>query len=553
MDQSHENNSPQNLLDVVEHGGDIDWENTEFSIPADALMEGWENVDLSTLGQAGAEPAGAAQDQPGNSTPELVRQLAEGIEDGSANATMQQVDLSDAPLEASVLEGTEQGSGNLSDLFAGGSPGSSRVDEAIRALNEGSAHLGEDQATPEGSEEVPPAEPQPGEQPTADNQHPVGTEVRSGPLSPLPQPPIAWVRAPPSAAPGQHSAAPDRAPVVDLTAEAGTHSEHPAGVPQPGMAPMYAAGPFFPQQVPSQGFPPIDPRLAQQQAHVGDDAALPRPNLDPRHAPQMHPAAAALPPSFQQQPMPQPYLYQTHMELPFQPDPWGGIFRYNRCGELLPGLCLTAPEVNCFLRGHPARDRLRLILQSTPFATQDRYPDVLSSRCRFLGCPVRGNIIRPGQFRVALDEQPSRSRTRSSFVYAGFVHLWCLERFCDFPQICHDYNVCVENRPVLAGGVPNILRIDPRPCADVASRFIETCQGRGDLRVGGRHYPHFDLGPRWVFEGTLAWRLGKTFVHEVDRWYADRLMPFFGDLERLPKEPKTGLFGAHDRSKEEER
>ena len=264
--------------------------------------------------------------------------------------------------------------------------------------------------------------------------------------------------------------------------------------------------------------------------------------------PMAQPANAPLPPTMQADgpaAQPQPWFPKRtprHMDL----RPWGSIFTY-RGMELKPGLCFTAPELEIYLEHHPQSERLRLLIQNAPFALADRYPDPLSSRCRFVGCPTRGNYIRPGQFRVALDEQPflPQSTHYNPHIYAGFVHLWCLERFLDFPKLCKNILVQVDGRPETAPGVPNLMRAGSRNCAELARKFVHLCRTGPVPRLEQFDYPKHSLGDNWYYEATLCYRLGRTFCRDIHPWYADRLMPYFGDLRLLPVERVKGLHGAH--------
>jgi len=57
-------------------------------------------------------------------------------------------------------------------------------------------------------------------------------------------------------------------------------------------------------------------------------------------------------------------------------------------------------------------------------------------------------LIAIGDYRVAFDEHFGRPDLRLDPFQntAGYVHLFCLEKFFDFPQLCKDYNVRADTR-----------------------------------------------------------------------------------------------------------
>ncbi|KAI9675531.1 MAG: hypothetical protein M1829_003335 [Trizodia sp. TS-e1964] len=140
-------------------------------------------------------------------------------------------------------------------------------------------------------------------------------------------------------------------------------------------------------------------------------------------------------------------------QLPNTP-PTRGIFLYTRKGELDVSLRLTENELLEYLYQHPSQlqsaqntsPRLKLWLQRHPADSARRDPTEKSSCCRFESCPAKDNKIRVGQYRVAFDENAGRITKYDPFINAGYVHLFCLERFLDFPQIVRDFNISTDNR-----------------------------------------------------------------------------------------------------------
>jgi len=157
-----------------------------------------------------------------------------------------------------------------------------------------------------------------------------------------------------------------------------------------------------------------------------------------------------------------------YVSLP-QPAPWmdkdsGLVFHYNVFGELFapcagqkelervleeendgrkPKVTFTAEELTSYLLSRQNPCPPALFLQRTPADSARRYPTTTSSACRFASCPAHGKI-NVGSYRVAIDERPNQS---DPFVVAGYMHLYCLERFVDLPELVkRGVNVVVDER-----------------------------------------------------------------------------------------------------------
>jgi len=128
--------------------------------------------------------------------------------------------------------------------------------------------------------------------------------------------------------------------------------------------------------------------------------------------------------------------------IPPQPAPWtdaatGQTFTYNRWGEL-KSTTLTAGQLTTYLLSASHPQRPTLYLQRTPADSARRYPTTASSTCRLASCPGHlhsGRKIAVGAYRVAIDERWGRVANSDPMVVAGYVHLYCLERFLDLPAL----------------------------------------------------------------------------------------------------------------------
>lgn len=148
--------------------------------------------------------------------------------------------------------------------------------------------------------------------------------------------------------------------------------------------------------------------------------------------------------------------YPGNLGIPITWECHHPTFLYNKNGEL-SDLTYPTEKIVDYLHSHPlnrnedgtprGRDsRLILWIQTTPSNSKKRYPAKNSSKCRFAECPDKRNSIRKGFFRVALDEETGSGLKVDPYECAGFVHLYCLEKYCDFQNICQNLNVLSDNR-----------------------------------------------------------------------------------------------------------
>jgi hypothetical protein len=133
-------------------------------------------------------------------------------------------------------------------------------------------------------------------------------------------------------------------------------------------------------------------------------------------------------------------------------DSRGKEFRYNQWHELTKD-CMPALVLKDFIYSHPKTQtcKLTLYIQRSPADSKRRYPTSTLDKCRFKECPMRvygnkGSFLH-GHYRVALDElsyKYGKGEHCDPFQVAGYVHLYCLERFLDLPSICRIPHVGVE-------------------------------------------------------------------------------------------------------------
>jgi hypothetical protein len=190
--------------------------------------------------------------------------------------------------------------------------------------------------------------------------------------------------------------------------------------------------------------------------------------------------------------------------LPETPPSWSSPnseFQYNKFGELNTRLRLTSEQMLELLYLHPLHSldgyynsrnsALTLWLQTVPADSDRRYPSMGSDKCRFVDCPDKHNTIRKGFFRVAIDEQSYSGIRLDPFHSAGFVHLYCLEKFVNFPLLCKELNVRPDNR----------LLPEPRNKMALARDYCEL------YRVAEDFIKNSQEQTTWDYTKTLSYKL----------------------------------------------
>ncbi|KAF2456792.1 hypothetical protein BDY21DRAFT_372252 [Lineolata rhizophorae] len=195
-------------------------------------------------------------------------------------------------------------------------------------------------------------------------------------------------------------------------------------------------------------------------------------------------------------------------------------FRYNKFGELDKPM-YSARQIHEFLFEHPRTEkfRLRLWIQRAPADSARRYHTPQSSRCRFKCCPAhkytKGTILH-GHLRVAFDERwHTYQKNADPFHCAGYVHLYCLERFLDFPAVCRHVDIKVDTRSF--NTEPNhrfAAAFDNGPDLYLAETFLRTASR--DLDAFKAKYPKypdhadFERGAEKPYKETLCYLITKA-------------------------------------------
>ena len=202
-----------------------------------------------------------------------------------------------------------------------------------------------------------------------------------------------------------------------------------------------------------------------------------------------------------------------YTQLSYPSEDWD-CFEYTADGELDPARLYTAEELNKFIFAHPLGTNLALRIHRNPPRSRGRYPTTHSHRCRFADCPFfPNNTINQGHWAVSLDELTFTTPDHDPFINAGFVHLYCLERYTDFPNICAELNIHPETRkmPREPKG-RNPMSLSTKAEEACVTKFIQACQ-RGEMP---HTYPRFNAPDR-PYEGTLSHRMACVKLRKEPR------------------------------------
>ncbi len=212
------------------------------------------------------------------------------------------------------------------------------------------------------------------------------------------------------------------------------------------------------------------------------------------------------------------------------PESWD-IFQYTKDGEIEPSRLFSGEEVNRLLFTHPLHrghrnlkeSQLRLRVHKTPASSAKRFPNGL--KCRFKDCPMM-HTINQGHYLLVLDELSVQYPDHDLYLNAAHFHLYCMERFCNFREICATLNVSAKGRDARKEeGQKNRFCLCLGEEEKVVEDFVEACcanGGRGnglnpwvatcpDKRTEGS-CPHYDQ-PTFPYKGSLSHQLVITKLH----------------------------------------
>ena len=112
---------------------------------------------------------------------------------------------------------------------------------------------------------------------------------------------------------------------------------------------------------------------------------------------------------------------------------------------------MSAEQIHEYITQYPG-EHLRIWIQVTPGDSARRYASKPHSECLFERCPNRvwghKGTIEVGNYRIAFDEKHKvyGKGVVDPFDCVGYAHLYCMERFLDFADVCKNADVKVDTR-----------------------------------------------------------------------------------------------------------
>lgn len=191
-------------------------------------------------------------------------------------------------------------------------------------------------------------------------------------------------------------------------------------------------------------------------------------------------------------------------------------FTYDKHGELSKEVYSTK-QMKEFIYEHPRSEdcELTIWIQKSPADSARRYPSEHSSRCRFRDCPMgiafKVNTIRHGHYRVAFDEKWFKYGDEADpFIVAGYAHLYCMERFLDFAEICRKFNVRLDTR-VLINEPKQHFAPSLADCVEsrIAADFLKSCKDERMFQEWSSYPIHsqFRDGEQKPYDRTLCYQM----------------------------------------------
>lgn len=185
---------------------------------------------------------------------------------------------------------------------------------------------------------------------------------------------------------------------------------------------------------------------------------------------------------------------------------------------------MSPRQLTAYILKFPS-NHLRLWLQVAPADSVRRYASDEHYRCMFSHCPKRVHgdhgTINVGHYRIAFDEKykttglSNPNKEVDPFDCVGFVHLYCLERFCDFETMCRERDVRIDDRVHLPRETSHAKwSMSGRPEAGLAQFFIKACV-KDKLRTTEqfKDYPvHQSSSEPKPYDGTLCKALTETHL-----------------------------------------
>lgn len=144
----------------------------------------------------------------------------------------------------------------------------------------------------------------------------------------------------------------------------------------------------------------------------------------------------------------------VYRPLKATPKAWGppmfkDLFTYTEHGEWDPSRKFSKKDLSYYIINtrEQAKRPLTIWIQHLPSQRNYRYPNAMSSKCRWDECPDPNHTILKGFYRVAFDEWSDVSgKVTDPFHNAGYMHLFCFEKMFDLFELIKYGYVRLEER-----------------------------------------------------------------------------------------------------------
>lgn len=190
---------------------------------------------------------------------------------------------------------------------------------------------------------------------------------------------------------------------------------------------------------------------------------------------------------------------------------------------------MSTRKIKEYIMNYPSDNSRRLVLrvQKMPADQGRRYGSKQHSKCVFKDCPIQRYVegtISTGEYRVAFDEKSyTYGNEIDPYDCTAYAHLYCMEQFLDFEQVCKVSDVRIDTRldmPLEPNGRAAFSMVDV-PARHEMERFVKAAS-KGNLRSTQRwnNYPvhaDYDRTQQKPHEDTLTYLAHRMYeAHQDD-------------------------------------
>jgi hypothetical protein len=189
---------------------------------------------------------------------------------------------------------------------------------------------------------------------------------------------------------------------------------------------------------------------------------------------------------------------------------------------------MSTRKINEYILNYPVDEEKRLVLwiQKKSADTVRRYGSEQHSKCVFRDCPIQRYLkgtIATGEYLVAFDEKHYTYKGQvDPYDCAAYAHLYCMEQFLDFEQVCQVTDVRIDTRldmPLEPNGKASFSMVGV-PARYEMERFVKAVK-KGKLRQTQRWYNYpvhndYSRGQQKPHERTLTYLAHRMYEEHQD-------------------------------------